>query len=115
MDILDRIVLLLNGQEQQELTNYLNLSSTAFTDWKAGRSKSYKKYLIEIAEFFNVSIDYLVYGEEKNPPADEALSIKDAKEQELINIYRAVPETSQREIIAFSKGVLSEVKNKQKM
>lgn len=66
MDIIDRITMLLNGREQQELTNYLNLKSVAFSEWKSGKSKSYRKYLIEIAEFFDVSIDYLVYGKEKN-------------------------------------------------
>lgn len=71
MDILDRISLLLGNREQKELTDYLGLKSAAFSEWKSGKSKSYKKYLIEIAEFFHVSIDYLVYG--KN---DETLKSK---------------------------------------
>lgn len=62
MDILDRISLLLGNRDQKELTDYLGLKSAAFSEWKSGKSKSYKKYLIEIAEFFHVSIDYLVYG-----------------------------------------------------
>ncbi|GEM_PF-420806 len=62
MDILDRIIELLGDDDQKKLTDYLHLKKTAFTDWKSGRSNSYRKYLIEIAEFFGVSIDYLVYG-----------------------------------------------------
>ena len=62
MDILDRISMLLGDRDQKELTEYLGLKSAAFSEWKSGKSKSYKKYLIEIAEFFNISIDYLVYG-----------------------------------------------------
>lgn len=65
MDILDRIVALLNTRNQKELCDYLKLDKSAVTSWKNGSSKSYRKYLIEIAEFFNVSIDYLVYGKEK--------------------------------------------------
>lgn len=64
MDILDRIQLLLGSGDQKALTDYLGLKKTAFTDWKSGKSNSYRKYLIEIAKFFNVSIDYLVYGKE---------------------------------------------------
>ena len=64
MDILDRIQLLLGSGDQKALTDYLGLKKTAFTDWKSGKSNSYRKYLIEIANFFNVSIDYLVYGKE---------------------------------------------------
>ena len=70
LDILDRISKLLNGREQRELTDFLGIKSVAFSEWKSGKSKSYKKYLIEIADFFNVSIDYLVYGKEINSIQD---------------------------------------------
>ena len=62
MSILDRIVELLGEQDQKKLTDYLHLKKSAFTDWKSGKSNSYRKYLIEISEFFGVSIDSLVYG-----------------------------------------------------
>ena len=71
MDILDRIISLLGKKEQRELTDYLGLKKTAFSDWKSGKSNSYRKYLIEISEFFNVSIDYLVYGKEKTVDESE--------------------------------------------
>lgn len=64
MNILDRICMLLGDGKQQELTDYLGLKKTAFSDWKGGKSNSYRKYLIEIAEFFNVSLDFLVFGTE---------------------------------------------------
>lgn len=91
MDILDRITKLLGNREQKELTNYLGLNNVAFSEWKSGKSKSYRKYLIEIAEFFNVSIDYLVYGKEKNSSAEELT----ADEQELIKYYRQLDDKSQ--------------------
>ncbi len=93
MDILDRISALLGGREQRELTNYLGLKSVAFSEWKSGKSKSYRKYLIEISEFFGVSIDYLVYGKEKTINETEQVKIKnvDAKEQRLLNAFRALP------------------------
>ena len=45
MDILDRITMLLGNREQKELTNYLKLNNVAFSEWKSGKSKSYRKYL----------------------------------------------------------------------
>ena len=88
MDILDRIVKLLGDREQQELTDHLGLKKTAFSDWKGGKSKSYSKYLIEIADFFNVSIDYLVYG--KN-----SISELTDDEQKIIQDYRELSEQGQ--------------------
>ena len=48
--------------------NYLGLSKNVFTEWKSGRATSYMKHLPKIAEFFNVSVDYLLG---KEPPATE--------------------------------------------
>ncbi len=86
LDILDRITLLLGTREQQELTKYLGLKSAAFSEWKSGKSKSYRKYLIEIADFFNVSLDYLVYGKE----ADSSFGSFD--EEQHIKKYRILDE-----------------------
>ncbi len=86
LGILDRISKLLGNREQRELTTYLGLKSVAFSEWKSGKSKSYKKYLIEIADFFNVSLDYLVYGKEKSSPTVDLT----ADEQELFKIYKGL-------------------------
>ena len=62
MRILDRITEELKTQKktQKNLCDFLGLSSNNYTDWKSGKSSSYKKYLPEIAEYLNVSIDYLL-------------------------------------------------------
>ena len=53
---------------QKELTDYLGITQNAFTDWKSGRIKSYRKHLFKIAEFFNVSVDYLLGAEQEKKP-----------------------------------------------
>ena len=70
MSILDSIIEELKKQKkkQKDLTDYLGLSKNSFTEWKAERSKSYQKYLPQIAEFLNVSVDYLLSGENKKSP-----------------------------------------------
>ena len=56
--------------KQKDLTDYLGLSKNNFTDWKAGRTNSYMKYLPQISEFLNVSVDYLLGREEIQKKAD---------------------------------------------
>ncbi len=67
MSILDKIVywLGIKGKQQQELTNFLGLGKSTFSAWKSGKSYSYRKYLPEIASFFNMTVDELVgdYGD----------------------------------------------------
>ena len=68
MDTLSIITMLLNknGKTQKDLTDYLGISKNAFTHWKAGRMKSYQRYLPEIAEFFGVSVDCLLGREQSS-------------------------------------------------
>ena len=72
MDVLHRIISLLkqNGKKQKELTNFLSVSHNVFTEWKAGRNSSYMKHLPKIAEFFGVSVDYLLGKETPNAEND---------------------------------------------
>lgn len=71
LDTLDRIILLMNEKNynQQILTDYLGVDKSIFSTWKNGKSKSYMKYLPQIASLFGVTIDWLVgstrYRQEK--------------------------------------------------
>lgn len=67
MDTINKMIQLLNekGHTQKELTDYLGIEKSVFSSWKNGKSQSYNKYLSKIAEFFNVSTDYLLNNDEK--------------------------------------------------
>lgn len=41
------------------LASHLQIDPNVITNWRAGRSTSYMMYLPTIAEFFNVSLDWL--------------------------------------------------------
>ena len=49
-----------NHIQQKELSDYLGLSKNTMTGWKNGNNNSYMKHLPKIAEFFGVSVDYLL-------------------------------------------------------
>ena len=49
---------------------YLNLKKSTFSNWKKGVNKSYLKYIPNIAEYFGVTVDYLLGKEDtKKEPA----------------------------------------------
>lgn len=62
MEVLTKILELLNKNhiQQKELSDYLGLSKNTMTGWKSGNNNSYMKHLPKIAEFFGVSVDYLL-------------------------------------------------------
>ena len=61
-NVLNNIMVELKAQHktQKELTAYLGVTKSAFTDWKSGKSNSFIKHLPQIAEFLGVSVDYLL-------------------------------------------------------
>lgn len=75
LDTLDRILCLLKEQHktQKQLMDFLGLGKTAFTGWKNGDNVSYKKHIDKIAEFFNVSTDYLLGKTEIREPLSDTL------------------------------------------
>lgn len=48
------------GKTQKELCDFLGVSQSVFSDWKAGRNESYKKYLPRIADFLSVTANDLI-------------------------------------------------------
>lgn len=99
MGILDRIISLLGNTDQKQLTDYLGLKKTAFTDWKSGKSNSYRKYLVEIADYFHVSLDYLVYGKENtNNISDDA--------KELLNYYGKLSDIDRGKLLGKAEALV---------
>lgn len=66
-----------SGKEQKALADFLGVTQQTICDWKAGRNKSYLKQINKIAEFLNVSIDYLLGNDKKNKPADEICELQE--------------------------------------
>lgn len=68
LDTLHNIITLMEQQncDNQTLATFLGLNRQVVTDWKAGRSKSYQKYLAQIADYFHVSVDELLGKEKPN-------------------------------------------------
>lgn len=74
MDIVDRIFDLASHKfrEQRDFAEALGKSPTMVSAWKNRVSKSYTKYLHEIATCLDTTPGYLLNGvDEKRPPLDE--------------------------------------------
>ena len=96
MDTLNRIIDLmkLKNCDNQMLASALGLNRQVVTDWKAERSKSYMKYLPQIADYFGVTVDYLIgqnqQADEAELPAADAAPIQTAYDNASPEIQTAV-------------------------
>ena len=56
------------GLSQEDLANLVGVTRQAVQKWEAGTSRPDMDNLVSLAEYFNVSLDYLVTGKEASPP-----------------------------------------------
>lgn len=70
-----------SGMTDKDIEEALNLPRGVIYKWGIGKNKSYKRFIPEIAKYFNVSADYLMgldspsAGIKKDPvPKDEVVS-----------------------------------------
>ena len=54
------------GLKDADIVKATGITKSTFSDWKNGRSKPKSEKLQKIADFFEVSIDYLQTGKEPN-------------------------------------------------
>lgn len=75
------------GLKDSDVVKATGITKSTFSDWKSGRSNPKNDKLQKIANFFDVSIDYLMTGEDS---AKVELSAKDERDiaKDLNNIMK---------------------------
>lgn len=113
MDTVSKIFLLLDekNKKQNELSTFLGISKGTISEWKNGKSKSYAKYLPQIAEFFDVSIEYLTGKSENKKNYKEDITDEDIKFA-LFGGEEGVSDEAYEEVKEFVKFVKQKYKNK---
>lgn len=53
-----------SGRSQKEFADYLGVGKQLITEWKSGRVGSHIKYVDKIADYFGVTVDYLLGKED---------------------------------------------------
>lgn len=99
----------LQNKQQTELGEHLNVTPNIITDWKSGRLKSYKKYLHGIADFLNVSIEYLKGETDKK---EKPLSENEERLKELYDLTADFSETEIQLIKAYAAGIKANRENR---
>lgn len=94
MTISQRIFQLLKskGKMQKELAAYTGISTAAISDWKTHGTNPSSDKIVAIAEFLDVSPEYLLTGKESEKNLSE-------NEIEVLHIYRKFSDRDQLKII----------------
>jgi transcriptional regulator with XRE-family HTH domain len=109
MDImLNRIIDLIGSERgaRKKLALHLGFANAnIITDWESKRVKSYPKYAAEIADYFNVSLDYLSGKTDEKKPVINNDELNEKKKL-WINLYEQIPENRRDEYFAMLEAAL---------
>jgi len=72
------------GWTQDRLANAVGVSRSAVAQWETGRAGQVTTNLTRVAEMLEVGVEYLMYGDDKRPPAEARLG----DELALLRLYR---------------------------
>lgn len=87
------------GIKDGTLCNNIGIRRSFLSELKAGRTKSLSaEVLSKIAAYFNVSVDYLLTGEQKENPSQQPQSEVDAAVERIKRKLESMP-TEQREAL----------------
>lgn len=65
---------------KKELTDFLGLPSNTMAEWLSGRNKSYRNFIAQIAEYYDVSANWI-------------LGLTDVKEKSAVSVDTTLHET----------------------
>ena len=78
------------GYKDADVVKGTGITKSTFSDWKSGRSNPKNEKLIKIADFLEVSLEYLMTGKNNSSKTEPQITPKDEKDiaKDLDNIMR---------------------------
>ena len=90
-----------HGLKNADIARETGISNMTLSDWKKGKSTPKQDKLIQIANFFNVSLEYLMTGKEsiRNIAEAEEEILSDKRLVKALSLYMAQNEETKDKII----------------
>ena len=110
MTIVDRLISLMDEHNLKpaQITRELEISGSSFTDWKKGKGSPSLEVAVKFADYFKVSLDYIVRGEDfKNPVSDNSLDISNAKERQCLKKFKKLSPELQDKLLIYADGMIA--------
>lgn len=103
MQIIERISDLLEQKNKTgyQLSRHLGINTSTMSTWKIKKTDPPSRYIKQIADFFGVSSNFILTGED-----DPIYRYTTPDEDEFLELFRKLPERKQIELIGQIKGTL---------
>lgn len=111
MSVINRIHALLEsqGKKASDLCVLLGIGTSTMSTWKKRETDPPLKYVPQICEFLNVSMEYLLTGDEKNTVAQIGNSADlSTDEADLLSYFRVLSRRNQRAILVQMENMINQ-------
>lgn len=89
------------GIEQKEFARAIGTTPQVVSAWKSGSLKSYQKYMPQIAEALNTTVDYLLTGEAETGTTKAPTTESDDRREEAVRLLLSLPPELQDEAMRY--------------
>mgnify|MGYP003192206576 CR=1 FL=1 len=84
----------------------LNIERPTYSNYELGKRTPTLELIVAFADFYNVTLDDLLINPDFTPSASKAeneLAHSVGREQELLSIYRTLPDSEQKEFLEYAR------------
>ena len=108
-DLLKRVYALMEKAEIKptQLAKELGMSTSTFSDWARGKGSPSLKAVMQFSEYFNVSLDYLVYGKGYEASSSSVLEFSNSEDEELLKKFHLLPPELRQKAVGYIEGMIS--------
>ena len=92
------------GKSQREMAAQMSVSQGTYNNWENGRTQPSIEQLIALAEYFAVSVDYLI-GRTDDYGSVGKVELYTESERELVRCVRGLDETARNGLLEFLKRI----------
>lgn len=111
--LLDRMKYIMEkeGIKPKQVVTELGISNSSFTDWGKGKGSPSISTLVKFADYFHVSLDYLVRGEDFSNV--KQLDFSNPRDKELLEKFHMLTPDLQIKLLGYIEGMLAILPNEE--
>ena len=108
-DLLKRVYALMEKTEIKptQLAKELGMSTSTFSDWAKGKGSPSLKAVMQFSQYFDVSMDYLVYGKAPETASSSILEFSNSEDEELLRKFHLLPPELRQKAVGYIEGMIS--------
>ncbi len=93
---------------QLEVANYLNITVSAYGNYELGQRSPTPETLIKLADFFGVTVDYLLGRENKNLIERPPYEITDKQTLDIMKLCKVMTEIQKAQVFGYVVALLEQ-------